>query len=418
MHRTSVVIIGAGQAGLSVSRLLTAASIDHVVLDRGRIGESWRSRRWDSLRLLTPAWMTRLPYWSYRGRDAEGFLSAASVAGMLDRYAESFGAPVALGTDVLRVKRATDGFLVVTDNGAWTARAVVVATGQCAASSVPPQAAAMDPAVRQITPDRYRNPDDVAGGRVLVVGASATGVQLADELRAAGRDVVLAVGGHTRVPRRYRGLDIMWWLDSMALLTQPTPRGTGTRRTERSLQLVGSETGREVDLGSLASRGIELVGRLDGAADGAVTFADDLEESRAVADARLEGLLGRIDQFAARAGLDSEIGPPDHPVAAPVRRGHRPRRLALGPRDIRTVVWATGYRRPYPWLHLPVLDRSGEIAQVAGRTAVPGLFVVGMAGQTRRNSTFIDGVGRDAALVVDSLIADVLESSPAHRSAS
>ncbi|MGX7678791.1 NAD(P)-binding domain-containing protein [Jatrophihabitans sp. DSM 45814] len=418
MYRTSVVIIGAGQAGLAVSRLLAAASVDHVLLERGRVAESWRSQRWDSLRLLTPNWMTRLPQWSYRGTQPTGFMSAESVVTLLDSYADSFGAPVVTGTEVRSVRSCSEGFLVETDTATWRAEAVVVATGHAAEPKVPGYAAELDSSVRQITPDRYRNPADVPDGRVLVVGASATGVQLADELRAAGRDVVLAAGRHTRMPRRYRGLDIMWWLDSMHLLAQPADLSYGARPPERSLQLIGDESGRNVDLASLATRGIDIVGTVEGYADGALMLRDDLVENRAAADAKLHRLLQRIDQFAVRAGLETELEPAHHPAATPPAVKPSPRRLVVGSHAVYTVIWATGYRRRYDWLQLPVLDAAGEIRHIAGRTPVTGLAVVGMAWQTRRNSSFIDGVGHDARLVVDHLLNDVLGSSQALREAS
>lgn len=416
MYRTTVVIIGAGQAGLAVSNLLTAVSVDHVILERGRTAESWRSRRWDALRLLTPNWMTRLPGWTYRGNDPEGFMSASAVADYLARYAESFDAPVVTGADVLSVRQRDGRFVVVTTVGSWTAAAVVVATGHCAAPRVPPVAADVGLSVRQIRPDRYQDPSDVPDGQVLVVGASATGVQIADELARAGRDVVLAVGRHTRVPRSYRGMDIMWWLESLGLLDRPTDPNAAPRREERSLQLVGSDTSREVDLASLAGRGVELVGRVERVTPGNLLLADDLADTRAVADAKLLRLLERIDHFALATGLDSEIEPATRPVSAAPSAPARTH-VRIGNNGVRSVVWATGYRRDYPWLHLPVLDGAGDVHQVSGRTPIPGLVVVGMAWQTRRNSTFIDGVRHDAALVVDHLLRDVLGAS-ARREAS
>ena len=418
MYRTSVVVIGAGQAGLAVSNLLTAASVDHVVLDRGRVAESWRSRRWDSLRLLTPNWMTRLPDWSYHGPDPAGFMTAASVATLLDDYAESFNAPVVSDTEVLSVRGCGDGFVVVTTAATWHAASVVIATGHCAEPRVAGFAADLDPAILQITPDRYRNPTDVPDGQVLVVGASATGVQLADELRAAGRDVLLAVGRHTRVPRRYRGMDIMWWLDSLGVLDQLADPADAPRAPERSLQLVGSDSAREVDLDSLAQRGVELVGRVTPIDRTTLRAADDLAGTRADADAKLDRLLRRIDDFAAATGLDSELEPASRPApAAPIVSPSR-ESLTLGTTGISTVLWATGYRRRYPWLHLPVVDVRGEIAHVQGRTAVTGLMVVGMAWQSRRKSTFLDGARHDARLVVDHLLADVLGKAHARREAS
>lgn len=396
MTRTDVVVIGAGQAGLAASRLLTERSVEHVLLDRGDTANRWRSGGWDSLRLLTPNWMSRLPGWSYRGTDPAGFMRATQVVRYLTDYAASFAAPVVPGAEVVSVCRRLGRFLVVSTAGCWTAPAVVIATGACQEPVVPPLAEHLHPSIGQLTADAYRSPDDVADGGVLVVGASATGVQLADEIRSAGHDVVLSAGRHTRVPRRYRGRDIMSWLDALGALRKPL---RPPRRHEPSLQLHGHPN-RAVDLPALAGRGVRLAGRLRSVEGRTLHFADDLAVSTAQADARLARLLTRIDALAATADPVPAIGPADRPVAI---TGTGVRRADLG--SIRTVVWATGYRRRYPWLHVPVLDADGEIRQTDGRTGVPGLFVVGLPNQTRRASTLIDGVGLDAGLVVDSLLS-------------
>jgi putative flavoprotein involved in K+ transport len=411
LYRTSVVIIGAGQAGLAVSRLLTEASVDHVILERGSTAESWRSQRWDSLRLLTPNWMSRLPGWAYRGPDPDGFMSAASVVDYLGRYAASFRAPVFQQVQVHSVSWTRGRFVVDSDAGSWTADSVVVATGYCHEPAVPAIARALHPSIRQLTPDRYRNPDDVPDGGVLVVGGSATGVQLADELAAHGCAVTLAVGRHTRVPRRYRGVDIMRWLDSMGLLDRPI-RPADAKRPEPSLQIVGDAMGREVGLLSLSARGIRITGRVTGLDRGVVKLADDLPVTAPAADARLDRLLDRIDHFAASTGLDSSIGPPIRPAASiGARCADQSGRISLHASGFRSIIWATGYRPRYPWLQLPVLGGDGEIRQTAGRTPVKGLLVVGMRSQSRRSSTFLDGVRHDAATVVDHLVSAVLPSA-------
>jgi putative flavoprotein involved in K+ transport len=406
VHRTSAVVIGAGQAGLAVSALLTAAAVDHVVLERGRPAQRWRSRSWESLRLLTPNWLSRLPGWTYAGPDPTGFMTATQLADHLAAYAADAHAPVVGDTGVLSVRAGGDGYRVTTTAGDWTARAVVVATGWCDLPHVPPTAAALPAAVTQLTPATYRNPGTLPAGGVLVVGASASGVQLADELAASGRPVVLAVGAHTRVPRRYRGLDIMWWLDAMGVLDRPaTERAdrSGLLR-EPSLQLAGRADGRDVDLPALQARGVTLAGRLLGVDGPRLRFAPDLPASTAAADARLHRLLARIDAYAEETGLAADLDPP-----APVRtvRPAAGTELDLGATGIRSVLWATGHRRAYPWLHVPVLDAAGEIRHAAGVTAVPGLYVVGMRWQSRRNSAFLDGVRNDAATVAARVRADV-----------
>jgi putative flavoprotein involved in K+ transport len=396
MSRIPVVVIGAGQAGLAVSHLLTGAGVDHVVLERGRTAQRWDSHSWQSLRLLTPNWLSRLPGHEYSGPDPTGFMTAAEVAGYLRTYAA--GAPVVEGAEVVSVRDCDTGYRVVTDADSWSARAVVVATGWCALPRVP--AVALDTRVEQLTPATYRNPAALPDGGVLVVGASASGVQLADELVGAGRRVVLAVGRHSRVPRSYRGLDIMWWLDAMGVLD----RRLDERRdpAEPSLQLVGRSDGRDVDLRSLQDRGVALAGRLTGADGRRYRFADDLAATTRRADTRLVDLLRRVDAFARDAGLADEIE-----AAPPVRRVRT--HGALSALDLRragigTVIWATGYRRAYPWLHVPVLDAAGEIRHRGGATAAPGLHVIGMRWQSRRNSAHLDGVRHDAVTVVSQVL--------------
>lgn len=404
MARTTVVVIGAGQAGLAVSHLLTASSVDHVVLERGRVGERWRSQRWDSLRLLSPSWLTRLPGWAYTGPDPEGYLAAREVADHLSSYALHSRAPVFTGTEVLSVRRTEDGYAVHTSEGLWLSDAVVIATGWCDTAARPAVAAALHPSVHQVDADTYRRPDDLPQGGVLVVGGSATGVQLADEIAASGRRVVLAVGNHTRVPRRHRGRDVFWWLDAVGLLRRRREDAPPSALREPSLQLVGRADGHEVDLPALQRRGVVLAGRFLGVSGRRALLAPDLPLTTAAADARMHALLDRFDAFAVREGLDR----PQEPVRLPAARTDgAPTEVVLGRRGIRTVVWATGYRRPYGWLQVPVLDARGEIVQTAGRTPARGLYVVGLAWQTRRNSMTIDGVGADAATVVGHLHADL-----------
>ncbi len=218
MPTIDTLVIGAGQAGLAASRCLTDRGVDHVVLERGRVAERWRTERWDSLRLLTPNWMTRLPGWSYTGPDPHGFMTAAEVTAYFRAYADASAAPVVEDSAVVSVHRNDGSFGVTTTSNRWTVNNVVIATGWCDQPAVPAIAGRLDPGITQVTPSAYRNPGSLPEGGVLVVGASATGVQLADELAHAGRDVVLAVGSHTRLPRRYRGMDIFWWLERIGSL--------------------------------------------------------------------------------------------------------------------------------------------------------------------------------------------------------
>jgi putative flavoprotein involved in K+ transport len=397
MRRTEAVVIGGGQAGLAMSRCLATSGVDHVVLERGRVAERWRRGSWDSLRLLTPNWQSRLPGFRYDGPDPDGYMRAPEVVGYLARYARSFAAPVEEGTTVLAVERGGAGYRVTTDRGAWEAPSVVIATGHCDTPVVPGIASRLPGYVVQVVPARYRNPRQLPQGGVLVVGASATGVQLADEIHASGRPVTLAVGRHTRLPRVYRGRDILWWLDAMGIFDESAEEvfDLGVSRNQPSLQLVGRPDHATLDLPVLQERGVKLVGRATGAEGGRVGFTDDLVAHTAAADARLARLVQRIDIFAARTGLDAEVGPPE-PFRPFFWPAPAPAEIDLRDAGIRTVVWATGFRRLYPWLKVPVLDAKGEIRHQGGVTPSPGLYVIGLYFLRRRKSSFIDGVGRDA----------------------
>jgi putative flavoprotein involved in K+ transport len=402
MRRTDTVIIGAGHAGLALSWNLAALGHDHVVLERGRTAQRWQDERWDSLRLLTPNWMSRLPGCDYDGPEPEGYMTAADLVARLERYARSFAAPVHEHTTVESVARAGSGFVVATDRGTWRATNVVVATGWCDRARVPAAATGVPDAVLQVTSSGYRRPGQLPDGPVLVVGASASGVQIAAELRDAGRDVVLAVGRHARVPRRHRGLDICWWLEAMGDLDRGLPSPDHPRATEPSLQLSGRPDGRSVDLHALRAAGVQLAGRLHAVDGGVARFGDDLATSMAASDARLEALRRRMDEFAASARLDLPEESPLPPTATLARRES----LDLRHGAVAAVVWATGFRRAYPWLRLPVLDAHGDIRHRHGITDVPGLYVMGMRFQSRRRSTFVDGARFDAATVTAHLVTN------------
>jgi putative flavoprotein involved in K+ transport len=397
VRTTSVVVIGAGPAGLAMSRCLTDCSIDHVVLEQGRVAERWHSERWDSLRLLTPNWQTRLPGWTYRGADPDGFMTAAEVADHFTAYSASFAAPVEEETTVLSVRPDDGGYEVETDVGAWHTRAVVVAVGAAGTPFVPAIAEGLPGGVVQITPTRYRDPEQLPDGRVLVVGASASGIQLASEIHASGRDVILAVGSHRRLPRRYRGLDIQHWLDMIGLLDMRYDQVSNIDAARRapSLQLVGTPDGHSLDLGVLQDRGVRLAGRLMDASGGSLTFAGDLARSVVAADHIQMRLLDSIDAYIAEHGLAAEVDSAHRP--ARVHPEDSPHRIGLADDGIRTVMWATGFRPHYPWLQVPVLDARGELVHDGGVVRdAPGMYVLGLRFMLRRKSSFIDGFGPDA----------------------
>ena len=404
MKSLDTLIIGGGQAGLAMSRCLSDRSIDHVVLDRGRVAERWRSERWDSLRLLTPNWQTRLPGFRYHGPQLNGYMSMPELVNFFERYAASFQAPIDTDTTVLGVEREGQHFTIETSRGRWRARHVVIATGYNDRPFVPPLAQQLSKRIAQIVPTQYRNPAQLRAGGVLVVGASATGIQLADEIHASGRPVTLAVGRHQRLPRTYRGRDILWWLDAMGVFDATTEDvfDAHTSRSQPSLQLIG-RTGQSLDVAILQQRGVTVLGRVAAAEQDRVWFSDDLVATTSASDVKLAQVLLRIDAFIANSAVDT-FAPrePFEPTWPSVLRTTKTT-INLRAAGIETVLWATGFTRRYPWLRVPVFDDHGEIRHRHGITSVPGLFVLGMHFQRSRKSAFIDGVGADAAFLADQI---------------
>ena len=406
MRKITTVVIGAGHAGLAMSRCLTERSIDHVVLERGEVAHTWRTERWDSLRLLTPNWQSRLPGYGYEGDDPDGFRTMPEVVAFLERYAQLIAAPVQSRTRVTSVRRTDVGYLVGTDRGDYCCATVVVATGACNLTCVPRLAGALPPAIRTLTPTQYRNPAQLEDGGVLVVGASATGIQLADEIHRAGREVTLAVGEHIRVPRIYRGKDIQWWMDVAGVLDQRYDEVDDIARARGvpSLQLIGTPDRRTLDLNALSDIGVRLVGRLAGVNAGRLQFSGSLANQCALSDLKMGRLLDAIDRFAAANGLDLEVGPP-HRFAGTRVPVPPPLSLDLGRGAIRTIIWATGFRPDHSWLEVPVLDRKGQICHDGGVVASPGLYLIGMPFLRRRKSALIDGAGADARDLCDHLVS-------------
>ncbi len=399
MPHVPVVVVGAGHCGLAMSRHLAARSIDHVVLERGEVANSWRTERWDSLRLLTPNWLSRLPGHAYEGDDPDGYMTVPEVVEYITAYAAD--APVRTNTTVRTVRQDGTGFLVETDDGSWTADAVVVASGACNAPSLPAVAAELPADVPSLTAWGYKNPGQVPEGGVLVVGVAASGVQIADELLRAGRDVTIAVGEHVRVPRRYRGADILWWMEEAGVLgEQWTEMDDLVRaRSIPSMQLTGG--GGTLDLNALTERGARLVGRLQTIRDRRLLFSGSLRNVCALADLKLERLLDTLDAWALATGLDAppperfpRTAVPDDPVTE----------LDLERDGIRSVLWATGYKAELSWLEAPVLNPRGRLIHDGGVTRVPGLYLIGMPFLRRRKSTLIDGADADARELTEHLL--------------
>lgn len=389
-----------------MSRQLTSAGVDHVLLERGVIANSWRTERWDSLSLLTPNWMTRLPGSPDPTEDPDGYDSAGALAERLADYAASFNAPVHTGVEVTGLTRSDDGFVVDTTAGTWNCATAVIASGACSTPRIPPLASKLPAHIEQLTPIHYRNPELLADGAALVVGASASGLQLADEIARSGRQVTLAVGSHTRIPRTYRGRDILWWGEAIGWLHDTiTDLGTDVDlhelRARPSMQLIGTPERRDLDLNSLHHRGAHIAGRLVDVEAGSARFDDSLITTAATADQAMFELLDRIEKWIAEHGTSTAFGAPNVPSATNVGAGTEPVDLA----EISTVIWATGFRPHLPWLDQQWLDRKGAIEHDAGVVDSRGLYVLGLPFLRRRKSSFIDGVGPDSADIADLLIA-------------
>ena len=412
VEHVTTVVIGAGQAGLSASHFLSARSIDHVVLERGEVANSWRHERWDSLRLLTPNWQSNLPGHRYDGPDPDGYMTMGEVVDHIDRFATVSRAPVRTGVEVTSVRRTDEGYQVATTRGRFRCRSVVIASGAYNRPTVPAFHEAVPADVVQVTPFGYRDPDQLPEGGVLVVGASATGVQLAAELQRSGRPVTLSVGEHVRLPRTYRGRDVLWWMDATGVWDERYDELDDLTRARRlpSPQLVGTPERTTLDLNALTATGVELVGRWGAARDGQALFSGGLRNVFSLADLKLDRLLGTFDEWASAHGREGDLGAPERLEPTRVPESKR-LQLDLRAGEIRTVVWATGFRPEYPWLHVPVLDAKGHLCHEGGAVDSPGLYALGLPVLRRRKSTFMHGIEDDAREVVDHLVGYLADSS-------
>lgn len=374
------------------------------MLERGEVANSWRHERWDSLRLLTPNWLNRLPGHSYQGPDPDGYLTIGEVVEFIEHYAAVSAAPVRTGTNVESLRRDGDRYLVSTSRGELRCQAVVLASGACNLPAVPAISAEVPTTVAQLTPFDYRGPDQVADGGVLVVGASATGVQLAAELQRSGRQVILAAGEHVRLPRVYRGRDVLWWMDASGVWDQRYDQVDDLTRARRlpSPQLVGTPERSTLDLNALTALGVELVGRLAAVRDGTALFSGGLRNVCSLADLKMRRLLAGFDEWARTTGRDAEVGPPEEFAPTTVAASTR-LRLDLRRGEVGTIVWATGFRPDYRWLDVPVIDEKGRLRHEGGVLDSPGLYALGLPLLRRRRSTFISGIEDDARAVIDHL---------------
>jgi putative flavoprotein involved in K+ transport len=376
------------------------------VLERGEVANSWRRERWESLRLLTPSWQSRLPGQRYEGPDPDGYMSVPEVTEFIERFAKSSRAPVRTGVNVTSVRTAGDGYAVSTSDGEIRSRAVVIASGACNRPVVPPLSAAVPASVTQLTPFDYRGPGQLPDGGVLVVGASATGVQLAAEISRSGRPVTLSTGEHVRLPRVYRQRDVLWWMDAAGIWDQRYDEVDDLSRARKlpSPQLVGTPERSTLDLNALTVLGVELVGRLAAVRDGRALFSGGLRNVFSLADLKMNRLLDSFDEWALTSGRDGEFAAPERfePTRAPQSARLQ---LDLLSGEIRTVVWATGFRPEYGWLDIPVTDEKGRLRHDGGVLEPPGLYALGLPVLRRRKSTFIYGIEDDAREVTAHLAA-------------
>lgn len=396
-HR--VVIIGAGQAGLSVSYFLTRAGIAHVVLDKGGVGHAWRER-WDSFSLVTPNWTINLPGRPYHGDDPDGFMARDAFVDYMQRWAEGFDAPVTSGVVVSGVARDADGFALDTSDGRVTAEAVVVATATHQQPKIPAVAEKLPAELAQMHAQSYKNPAQLAKGAVLVVGSGQTGCQIVEDLLRAGRKVYLSVGRAGRLPRRYRGRDCIAWQRDLGLLDRTPEMLDGpAQRFAADPHVSGRDGGATISLHDFHRRGVVLLGRLDGADGDTLRFDDTLQGEIRFADDYAARFLASIDDLIARDGLnvppatDDELyggAQADDPPLAD------PRTLDVAQCDISTVIWATGFAFDFSWIDCPVTDGFGYPETRAGATGVDGLYFCGLNWMTKRKSGILYGVAEDA----------------------
>jgi putative flavoprotein involved in K+ transport len=378
------------------------------------VANTWRTERWDSLRLLTPNWQSRLPGLEYDGDDPDGYMTMSEVIGFIDSYAKTVDAPIRTHTTVKSLRPNHAGYEVVTDDGTWASPTVVLATGGFNLANIPAIADTVPVSLETVTPLEYRVPGQLAEGGVLVVGASATGIQIAEEVHASGRPVTLSVGEHVRLPRVYRGRDIMWWLDKTGVLDERWDEVDDLVRARNipSPQLVGTPEHRTLDLNALTDQGVRLVGRVAGIIDGKAQLSGSLRNLCNLADLKMDRLLGTIDEWVHLNGLEGEVEA-SHRFAPTRVEESPPLSLDLSDGRISTIIWATGYRPDYSWLHARVLDRKGRLRHDAGVvTEAPGLYRIGLNMLRRRKSSFIHGAGDDARDLTDHLVAYVGVGAP------
>jgi putative flavoprotein involved in K+ transport len=400
------VIIGGGHAGLTMSYYLSRRGREHVVLERGRVGERWRSERWDSFHFQFPNWTIELPGYKYQCNDPEAFAPGREVVRFIEDYAAFVKAPTRCGVEVTSLERTggSSRYLVSTNNGAIEAANVVIATGPYQLPVIPAMSAHVPNNIFQVHSNAYRNPAQLPPGAVLVVGSGASGCQIADDLRQSGRQVHLSVGRHSRVPRRYRGKDFAYWGAALKRPEQIVDTVPVHLRKGSEVLLTGANGGYDVDLRAMAARGIVLLGRLQGINGSELLLADDLTQNLAKGDESLENFKRAVDDYVTKNGLDfpAEREPGVEPnIPSPVSR------LNLKDADIGAIVWASGFRCDFDFVKLPIFDESGEPVHRRGVTQFPGIYFLGLRWLYKRKSAFLlrASGGEDAAYLMEQIVA-------------
>jgi putative flavoprotein involved in K+ transport len=404
MEHVETLIVGGGQAGLAMSHMLSQRGWSHLVIERGRIGERWRSERWDGLRFQFPNWSVRLPDFPFPHSDPDGFATSGEIADYIEAYARLVRAPIRCGIAVtgLRHDESGRGFITRTTAGSITARKVVIATGPYQRPIIP-DLLPDEHNLFQIHASVYRNPEQLPPGAVLVVGSGASGAQIAEELMRAGRRVYLSVGRHRRMPRSYRGRDLIWWLSEMGLDQTPVEQ----RGPDATLPLItGAYGGHTIDFREFAWKGLTLLGRLQQERDGVLHFATDLGKSLEEGDAAYNGFLDKVDAYIEQTKMrlaeetEARVKLSDPPsVAEPLRQLDK-RSVGLS-----SVIWATGYAFDFSWIYLPILSARGEPIHDRGVAPVPGIYFLGLPWLSKMTSSFLSGVGDDAARLAEHIQA-------------
>lgn len=410
MEHTETLVVGGGQAGLALSWHLRARGREHLILERGRLAERWRAQRWDSLCFQSPNWSLELPGYRYGGPDPEAFAHKDELVRLLESYAASIAAPMREGVEVVSVRPSASGdrYRVSTRSGEYEARNVVVATGPYQRPRIPSISAGLPRNLFQVHAADYRNPSQLPPGGVLVVGSGTSGCQIGEELLRSGRRVFLAVGRHSRVPRRYRGRDVFWWRRELGYLDRRAADAPRAARAAPPL-ITGVDGGHDVDLRSYFRAGMALLGRLVDAREGRIAVADDLERNLSAGDRAYVEFLDEVDRFcAAKEGLPPP--PPRPPLCLPAPRS--PEVVDLAAAGIQTIVWATGYSMDFGWVGVPVFDPGGEPLHDRGVTSVRGLYFLGLPWLHTFKSSFLFGVGEDAEHLAEHICGAVRELTP------